>query len=305
MGRLAKSARRSWKLVKETSREFWEDNVLALGAGLAYYSVFSIVPILVIVIAIAGIAFGEEAVRTEIYGQARGLVGSEGAGQIQTMMENASAHPKTGKAAALVGLATLVLGATGAFIAIQDSINAIWGVKAKPRQGLLKMVKDRLLSFAMVVSLGFLLLVSLVVDAGLAALHRTLNGFIPDVAHRLFTLANYAFNLAVVTFIFTMLYRFLPDAKVRIRDVWTGALLTTLLFVAGKFLIGFYLGHADVASSFGAAGSLIVVLVWVYYSSQILFLGAEFTKVSTRDRGRDIRPADDAVRVVKKELKIA
>lgn len=149
------------------------------------------------------------------------------------------------------------------------------------------------------------MLVSLVVDAGLAALHRTLNGFIPDVAHRLFTLANYAFNLAVVTFIFTMLYRFLPDAKVRIRDVWTGALLTTLLFVAGKFLIGFYLGHADVASSFGAAGSLIVVLVWVYYSSQILFLGAEFTKVSTRDRGRDIRPADDAVRVVKKELKIA
>lgn len=261
---------------------WWNDNVMHLGAALAYYTLFAIAPILVVAIAIAGLAFGDEAVRGEITGQLQGLMGQQGAEAIQTILQGAS-KKESGIIAAIVGGATTLLATTGAFLELQNVLNTIFRAHPKPGAALSAFVKVRLRSFGLVVAIGFLLLVSLAVSAALAAisswLERTGLGW-----PLLWQLANLVVSLGVITVLFAMLYRFLPDRHLAWRDVWIGSLATSMLFTVGKQLIGLYIGRSSTASSFGAAGSIVIVLLWVYYSSQIVLIGAEYTRLYTRAR---------------------
>jgi membrane protein len=269
-------ARELWYVFKCALSGWWNDNVPRLGASLAYYTLFAMAPILVIAIAIAGFFFGAEAVRGEVVTQMRGLVGETGAQAVQTMLENAATRGDS-TIATIIGLVTFFLGSTGAFLELQTALNAIWRVKPKPNAGIRDMLFQRLISFGLVVGVGFVLLVSLVISAGLAALDRYVGHAFTALAVA-WTAINVLVSLGVVTLLFAMIYQFLPDVKLRLRDVWLGALVTAGLFSIGKNLIGLYLGTSAIGSSYGAAGSVVVLLVWVYYSSQVVLLGAEFTK---------------------------
>ncbi|HET8713040.1 MAG TPA: YihY/virulence factor BrkB family protein [Gemmatimonadales bacterium] len=263
-----------WKAIQGWSK----DNVPRLGASLAYYTLFAISPILLIAIAIAGSVFGEEAVRGQIVTEIDGLVGRQGAEAIQTILRGAHQN-RSGSLAVVIGTATLLLAASGAFLELQHALNTIFRVKTDARKsGLQRLLLSRLRSFGIVVSIGFLLMVSLLVSAALSALSHRLQEL--DLARPwLLKGLDIAVSLAVMTLLFGMIYRFLPDVRLAWRDVWTGSLVTALLFSVGKFLIGLYLGQSSVASSYGAAGSIVVLLVWVYYSAQVILLGAEFTRV--------------------------
>jgi len=285
--------RRWWDLLKETGQQWSADRVPRLGAALAYYTVFSIVPLLVMIIAVIGLVFGEEAARGYIIEQIAALVGPQSAATIQDMLARAQ-QPSTGVVATTIAIATLLVGASGFFGQLQDSLNAIWGVEPKPGIGLMKMLKDRFVSFLAVLGTGFLLLVSLVISAALAALGKWFQGWLP-VPEAVLHVVNFVVSLAVITALFAMIFKLLPDAKVAWKDVWVGAALTAILFTIGKFLIGLYLGKSNVASAYGAAGSLVLILVWVYYSTQILLFGAEFTAVYANRAGSRIVPAEDAV----------
>jgi membrane protein len=270
-------------LTKETFSEFSKDNATRLSAALAYYTIFSIAPLLIIVIAIAALWLGSKGATQEISWQIRGLVGDAGGTAIQSMVESAN-KPRSGVVAVVVGFVTLLVGATGVFGELKSALNIVW--KAKPAQsgGILEVVKDRFLSFSMVLGIGFLLLVSLIISAALAALGKVFDGMIPGweiTAH----LLNFVISLALVSVLFAMIFKFLPDVHIRWSDVWHGAIFTSLLFSIGKFVLGLYLGKGAVGSSYGVAGSLVVVLLWVYYSSMILLLGAEFTEVYARRVG--------------------
>ena len=284
----------AWSLLKETFAAWSEDKVPRLGAALAYYTVFSLAPLLVIVVGVASFIFGNEAAQGRVVEQLGSLVGEQGAQAIQGMLQSANEHKKTGIVATAIGVITLLFGASGVFGELQDALNTIWGVKPKPGRGLLGMIKDRFFSFAMVLGIVFLLLVSLVVSAALAALGKFGSGFIPAP---LLEGVNLMVSLAVVTFLFAIIFKVLPDVEIAWRDVWIGAAATSLLFTIGKTLIGLYLGKASVGSAFGAAGSLVVLFVWVYYSAQILYFGAEFTQVYARHYGTGVAPATDALPV--------
>jgi len=278
-------------------RLFWDaltgwskDDVPRLGASLAYYTLFAVSPILIIVIAIAGSVFGAEAVRGQIVGEIDGLIGRQGAEAVQSIVQGAHRNP-TGTVAFIIGTATLLIAASGAFLELQHALNTIFRVKTDPRKsGIERLILSRLRSFGLVVSIGFLLLVSLLVSAALSALstrmqHSEFGG--PVLVQGV----NLVVSLAVMTLLFGLIYRVLPDVRLAWRDVWTGALVTAMLFSIGKFLIGLYLGQSSVASSYGAAGSVVVLLVWVYYSAQVLLLGAEFTRVYAEyRRGRAPAP---------------
>lgn len=268
-------------LFKQTAREFGEDKVPRLGAALAYYTVFSLAPLLLIAIAIAGMAFGEEAARNQVQAQLRGVIGPEAGKAIQEMVENA-AKPKTGALATIVGILTLLFGASGVFGQLKDALNTIWEVEPAKTSGAWGFVKNRFLSMAMVLGVGFLLLVSLVIDAVITAgANRIFGESTAVIAQTLQILIS----LCVVTGLFALIFRYLPDCRIEWRDVWFGAGFTSLLFVIGKFALGLYLGRSAVGSTYGAAGSLVVLLLWVYYSAQILFFGAEFTQVYARKHG--------------------
>jgi membrane protein len=255
---------------------WWNDNVPRLGASLAYYTLFALSPVLLVATAIAGLVFGPEAVRGEIVGQIQGLVGHQGAQAVQAMLESA-ARPSASIPATIIGLVTLFLGATGAFLELQTALNAIWRVKPRPGASVRDFVVQRLISFGLVVGVGFLLLVSLLVSAGLAGLSRYLGQLLPTLT-ALWEAANVLVSLFVITLLFAMVYKILPDVRLRWRDVWVGALVTAGFFSVGKQLIGLYLGTSSVGSSYGAAGSVVVLLIWVYYSAQVVLLGAEFTR---------------------------
>jgi membrane protein len=286
-------------LLKETFQEWKDDDALDLGAALAYYTIFSIAPLLLVVIAIAGFAFGREAVQGQLVGQIEGLVGRQGAEAIQTMVANAGRHG-SGVLASVIAVVTILFGATGVFGQLQKTLNKIWDVEPKPGLGVKGLLKARALAFGMIVGIGFLLLVSLVVSTALTALGSYFTGMFPG-AEVLLRIVSLVVSFAVITLLFAMIYRVLPDVEISWRDVWAGAIFTTLLFTLGKYLIGLYLGHSSVASIYGAAGSLVVVLLWIYYSSQILFLGAEFTQVYARKYGAQIVPSPDARRVPGRE----
>jgi len=271
-----------WALVKETFSHFFASNAPRLGAALAYYTVFSMAPLLVVVISIAGIAFGREAAQGQIVWQIQNLVGPEGAKAIQALLV-ATQKPASGAVATGVGLIVLFFGASGVFLELRDSLNLLWGVRT-PGAGFRGLVLSRFFSFAMVLAVGFLLLVSLVLSAVLAALGKYLGTYLP-LSEGVLHLLTLVISFIVFTALFALLYKVVPDLPVAWGDVLIGAAVTSLLFSLGKFGIGFYLGKAAVGSAYGAAGSLVVFLAWVYYSAQIFFLGAEFTHLYSKRCG--------------------
>lgn len=283
-------------LLRKTASEWMEDDAPTLGAALAYYTVFSLAPLLTIAIVIAGFFFGKEAAQGQIFDELRGLLGQESGKAVQEMVQSANAQPTAGIIATIVSVIMLLFGASGVFGQLQASLNRIWEVKPKPGRGVLGILRDRLLSFGFTLVVGFLLLVSLVLTAAIALVAEWMGGLMPG-SETLAQLLNFVLSLALITLLFGMMFRFLPDAKIAWHDVWIGAFLTALLFTVGKFALGLYLGKSSVASSYGAAGSLIVLLLWVYYSSQILFFGAEFTQVYANRFGSRVAPADNAVAV--------
>jgi membrane protein len=279
-----------WRVLRRALAGWWSDNVPHLGAALSYYTLFSLAPILIVAIAIAGPAFGAEAVRGEIVGQIGGVVGHEGAVAVQAMLQGAS-KPSSSILATIVGIITFFLGATGAFLELQTALNTIWRVKPKGTGSWLRvLLMQRLISFGLVVAVGFLLLTSLLVSAALAAVHRYMGDAYPGVAV-LWEALNVIISLGVITLLFAMVYKVLPDVELAWSDVWVGGLVTAGLFTIGKSLIGLYLGTSGLSSSYGAAGSVVVLLVWVYYSSQIILLGAEFTREYVAQFGRRPPPS--------------
>lgn len=281
-----------WGLVKAAVAEWSEDKVPRLGAALAFYSVLSLAPLLLIAIAIAGLVFGAEAARGQLVGQIRELVGPEGALAIEAMLANAPKHG-AGVVATAVGLATLLYGASGVFGQLQDALNTIWEVEPGTGRGVWGFLKDRFLSFSMVLGTGFLLMVSLVLSTALAAAGKFFGGFLPGWAPAL-QVVDLGVTFGVITLLFAMIYKYLPDAHIAWGDVWLGSVATAALFLVGKFAIGLYLGRSGLGSAYGAAGSFVVLLVWINYSAQILFLGAEFTQVYANHRGSRIAPARGA-----------
>lgn len=283
----------AWSLVTETFREWSDDQAPRLGAALSYYTIFSLAPVLVVAIAVAGFFLGPEAAQGRLSQQLSDLFGSDGAAVVQTMLIKASER-KAGLVATVVGLGTLLLGATGVMLELQSALNTVWKVVPKPGRGIKGVLRDRALALALVISIGFLLLVSLVVSAGLAAFGDMLGNALPG-GLLLGYFLNYGVSIFVVGAFFSLLFRLLPDARIAWHDVWIGALVTSALFHVGKLLIGLYLGRASVGSAFGAAGSLAIVLVWIYYSSQIVLLGAEFTRIYANRYGSHVVPSASAM----------
>jgi membrane protein len=274
---------KGWALIKETVTEWSDDAAATRAASLAYYTVFSVAPTLIIATKIAGAMFGERAARGEIHRQMEGLIGTSGARVVEDLIASA-ARPGRGAIPTVLGVIAMVFAATGVFSELQHALNAFWKTKARHTNSLLTFLRMRLFSFAMVLGIGFLLLVSLVLSAGLEALATWMSGFLKDWAG-VMRVTNEAVSFGIITVLFALIFKVLPDRKVAWRDVWLGALVTSALFNLGKVGISLYIAHSSVASSYGAAGSLAVLLVWVYYSSMILFLGAEFTQVYARQYG--------------------
>lgn len=269
-------------LLKETFKEFGEDKAPRLGAALAYYTIFSIGPLLLIAVAMAGLFFGQEAAQGKISAELGKIFGSQMAKSLEQMIQ-AAAKPKSGTVATIIGVITLMLGASGVFGQLKDALNTIWNVEKKKAAGIMGFVKERFLSMAMVLGIGFLLLVTLVLDTAVSAMGGYVSQYIGGeaVAHAL----SLALSFAVAVVLFAAIFRILPDLKIAWRDVWLGAVITGVLFVVGKWGLGVYLGKAAPGSAYGAAGSLVILLIWVYWSAQILFLGAEFTQVYARTFG--------------------
>jgi membrane protein len=281
-----------WAIIKETINDWIDDGAARLAAALAYYSLLSLAPLLVISIAIAGFVFGHDAARGRVAGELGAVVGAQAAEGIQSVVANAQS-PVSGVVSTIVGVVTLFIGASGVFGELQSSLNSIWEVKRKSGRGIWGEVKDRFLSFTMVLGVAFLLLVSLVLNSILSAIGSKFSEVLPG-GELLWQALNFAFSLSVITGLFALIFKYVPDAAIRWRDVWLGAAVTAGLFTIGKFLLALYLGKAAIGSSYGAAGSLIALVVWVYYAAQILLLGAEFTQVQARRSGREIRPARGA-----------
>jgi membrane protein len=281
-------------LLKRSASDWMEDKALRLSAALAYYSIFSIAPLLVITIGIAGLVLGEEAVRGQLYGELKEYLGAQSAEAIQSMVQSAS-KPAHGMWATVVGTATILIGASGVFGQLKDALNTIWEVEIKPGAGFVSFLRTKLLNFGMVLVIGFLLLVSLLLSTAIAGLNHTLEGFIPLPAI-VWTVISFIISLAIVTTLFALIFKMLPDAQIEWRDVWIGAVLTALLFEIGKTGLSWYLGRESTSTAYGAAGSVVLLLLWVYYTSCILFFGAEFTQVYAQAGGRVIKPAANAIR---------
>ena len=284
-----------WDTLKNTFSEWNEDKAPRLAAALAYYTVFAIAPILVISIAVAKM-LGFSGAQDQIIAEVSGVVGQQAGEAIKTMVENRGQSNSTNILATAVGVVTLLVAATGLFGELQDSLNTIWEVQPKPNRGILATIKNRFFSFTMVLGVGFLLLVSLVISTILSALGTTLFGPAESQAI-IWKVVNFIVSFGVTTLLFALIYKVIPDVKIAWSDVWIGALATSVLFTIGRFLIARYLATESTASSYGAAGALVLVLIWVYYSAQILFLGAEFTQVYAKTYGSKIQPAENAVPV--------
>lgn len=281
-------------LLKLTYQGWKEDRASRLAAALAYYTIFSLAPLLVIVIAITGLIWEADVVRTQLLNQIQGLVGVEGASFVADLITN-TGSPAEDIVATIIGIITLLFGALGVFNELHNSLNIIWEVEEEKTEGFLQTVKkvivDRLLSFSMILGIGFLLLVSLVISAGLSATQEAFGNAFP-ISEFILQIVNLVISIGVITVLFALIYKFLPDADIAWRDVWMGAFVTAVFFSLGKTAIGLYLGNSAIASSFGAAGSLVLLLVWIYYSAQILFFGAEFTQVYANKYGSKIIPED-------------
>jgi membrane protein len=283
-----------WEVLKSSITGFIEHKVTRMSGALAYYTVFSMAPLLVLIISLCAMFLSREAIEGEIYSQLVGFMGNDTAKQLQEIIKNAAIGGKD-KIALIISIIMLFIGATTVFAEIQDSINDIWGLKPKPKRGWLKLIKNRFLSFSVSISLVFILLVSLVVTTFMDALNSRLRAVFPDITVIIFYILNQVLTLVVVSFIFAVIFKVLPDAKIKWKDVFSGAIATAILFMIGKFGISFYIGTSDVGSTYGATGSLVILLLWAFYSSLILFFGAELTKAFAVKYGSEIYPSDYAV----------
>lgn len=278
-----------YRFIKQVASGFVNDNVLKYSASLSYYTIFSLAPMLIIIISICGIVFGKEAMQGEIYGQINGLVGGPAALQIQETIQNIHLSNKT-PLANTVSIIALLIGATGIFGEIQDSLNKIWGLKTKGVKIWWKLILNRLISFSLIISLGFVLMVSLILNAFIATLGKHINNIFSGAGPVTVMVFENVISLLITTLLFAVIFKALPDAKIKLKDVVKGGLVTAVLFMLGKVAIGYYLGQSDLASVYGAAGSIVIIMIWVYYSSVILYLGAVFTKVYAMDYGGKILP---------------
>jgi len=288
-------------ILKASASEFSNNNSFRHSAALSYYTIFSLPPLLLIVITLASAVYGNEAVTGQVYGQLKGFVGAESAQFMQESIAKFTLQQRGGIATA-IGIGTLVFTATTFFVTLQESINDIWNLKAKPRNGIVQFLRDRVLSFGLILSVALLLLISFVISTLLNYFTGYLERVWQDAGILALKLVDFSISLAVTTTLFAMIYRFLPDAIIRWRDVWIGAFITACLFVLGKYLIAFYIGYANPGSAFGAAGSAIVLLVWVNYSSLIIFFGAEFTQEFADAFGQKVQPKAHAVRIETREV---
>lgn len=270
-------------LLKDTYTEWSADKAPRLAAALAYYTIFSLAPLLIIAIAVSRLVFQQSSAQSQLLGQIQGVVGQEGTALIETMLTSAS-KPASGIVATLIGLVTLLLGAMGLFGQLQEALNTIWNVPTASGQGMMHLLKNRFLSFIMVLGIGFLLLLSLVISAVVSALDAFFAGALPGWVY-IAQILNFVISFGIITLLFAMIFKFLPDIKIAWRDVWLGAIVTSLLFTLGKWLIGWYLGQGSAASIYGAAGSLVILLLWIYYSAQIMLFGVEFTQVYAKRFG--------------------
>jgi membrane protein len=284
---------RTWSIIKEAAAAWQEVKAPRLGAALAYYAIFSLAPLVLIAVAVAGLVFGAEAARDQLFDQLQDFLGTEGASAVQTMLAGA-ANPSSGILALCIGAGTLLLAAAGFFGQLQDALNTIWEVQPLPGHAIRNLVKNRLLTFLMVLGTAFVLLGSLILSTMIAAFQNGLglgqSGALGQVVH-------FVVSFSICTALFAMVYKFLPDIVLAWKEVWYGAAVTAFLFNVGKLLIGLYLGHSAVSSTYGAAGSLVVLLIWFYYSAQIFLFGAELTKAYANQLGSGIVPADHAYRV--------
>jgi membrane protein len=295
---IKKTAKKSGYLFKETFKGFINDNALKLSAALSYYTIFSLPPLLIIIMALSSVFFGADAVKGEIFGQINGLVGNAAALQVQETLKNVKLS-NSNVFATTFGVIVLLIGASGVFSEIQDSINYIWGIKAKPKRGFIKFLYNRLMSFSMIGSVGFILLVGLIINSIIDILNHRLETIFRHDSILLLHICNMLIIFFIITLLFSIIFKTLPDGKIVFRDCIIGASFTAILFMIGKSAIGFYLGRYNIASIYGAAGSIILILVWIYYSAIILYFGAEFTKVYANTHGQKIIPNAYSVQIKK------
>ena len=289
-------------ILKKAGASFVADDGMKLGASLSYYTIFSLCPILIIIMSLAGKVFGKDAVQGRIYHQINGLVGSDAAIQVQEIISNIE-KSQHGTGGAIIGFILLIFGATGVFTEIQDSINYIWSVKSKPKKGWLKYLSNRAISFSLLIGIGFVLLVALVINAIMDILNARLVNVFPAYSVRFFYILNLLMILVIISFLFTIIFKVLPDAIIAWKDAIAGAVFTTVLFLLGKFIIGYYLGNSNIGLTYGTAASIVIILLWVYYSSIILYFGAEFTRMYAIHAGSGIKPNETAVFIIKQEAK--
>lgn len=294
------AAKNGITILKAAFTGFSDDLALKYSASLAYYTIFSLAPLLLLLISLAGIVLGKDAIENKVFSEINGIVGNDAARQIQDMIKNLEISGKS-TISVIIGIFTLIIGATTVFGEIQQSINIIWQVKPKPKKGWLKMLKDRLLSGSMIVTLGFLLLVSLALNGALDAFSDYLKRYLPDITVTLFNILSSVISFIVITVLFGIIFKVLPDARISWDDVRSGAIFTAILFMIGRLVIGIYIEKSGTSSTYGAAGSLIVILLWIYYTAAILYFGAEFTRAYVDFKGKRIEPAEYAVHIEQKE----
>jgi membrane protein len=289
---------------KHVFREFLKDDILKYSASLAYYTIFSLAPMLIVIISLSGVLFGKEAMQGHIYAQIKNLVGSEAAIQIQDIVKNIHITGR-GFFASVVSIIVLLVGATGIFGEVQDSLNKIWGLRVKTKKTWWKLILNRLLSFSLIVSMGFIMMVSLLLNALISAFGDYLGRYFSNFSVTFIQLTNNCLTFIATAFLFALMFKLLPDAKIKWKDVLIGGAITSFFFTLGKLAIGYYLGHSQLATLYGAAGSVVIIMVWVYYSAVILYLGAEFTKVYAKLHGGKIYPNEYAIWIKTKEIQVS
>ncbi|MCX2741968.1 YihY/virulence factor BrkB family protein [Pontibacter anaerobius] len=290
-----------FQLMRVSVNNFLENNSLRLAAALAYNAIFSIPPLLLIVIKAAGFFFGEQAVSGKLEDQVSQAISPDAASQVQTMVQNASTQESTGWAM-WVGIGTLIFASTTFFVTLQQSLNSVWDIKVKPTSSIMRMAKERLFSFGLILSIALLMLISFIISAAVSVLSDYLSELLPGIGVWVIKLLDFAISIGLITLLFALIYKYLPDAHIRWKDTLIGALITAILFTIGKFLISWYIGTSDPGSAYGAAGSIILILVWIYYSSMIVFYGAEVTQQYARKFGQKISPKAHAVFVEEREI---
>lgn len=290
------------KLLRLSVQKYGKDQPLNLAGTTAYFTIFAIAPIIIIMVSLAGLLWSEEEIQQKVFGELNTLMGQRGTEYIQKLVDNYLSSTTKSMKGTIIGIIVFIITSTTFFMVLQNSLNYVWRVKAKPNNNILKSLYNRLISFALILSLGFIMLVSLLIDAVISFLDDILAETLPDISLTLLQVGNAIISFAIIMFVFAMIYKFLPDVIIKWKVIWTGALITTILFIAGKFLIGMALGKTDIGSMFGAAGSLVIILIWVFYSSLIFFFGAEITQQYAELYSRGIKPKKNAVKFEIREI---